>query len=135
MGLILVVAARLVTRRGADRGLAAVLVIWALAQMAYANLRIVAVPLAFGFAALRIGPAPPEDDEGVEGAPPAPAGAWRRAHDLAGDARSPRVIITRDLRGGCARRTRRSWRPSSASRPTVTAWSSRSRTTAASSAS
>ena len=62
MALIIAIGVRLIARRGIDRALPATLIVWAFAQMAYANLRISAVPIAFALAALRIGD-PPESDE------------------------------------------------------------------------
>lgn len=65
IAVLMVLAFRVLTRSGADRAVAITFMLWALAQMVYANLRIVAVPLAFAFAFMRIGA--PEPVDGADG--------------------------------------------------------------------
>ncbi|MGI8940243.1 MAG: O-antigen ligase family protein [Iamia sp.] len=67
LGVLGTLAFGALTRKGADRALAVTFLLWALSQMIYANFRIVAVPLAFAFAFMRVGPA--DDDEDDEPAP------------------------------------------------------------------
>lgn len=72
MVLLLILAWHAFSRAGPGRGFAVAWVTWAVAQMFYANLRIVAVPIAFGLAFLRFSDRPadmPEpDDARPEGA-------------------------------------------------------------------
>lgn len=60
IAIVIVLAFGAITRRSPDRALAVTFALWALAQMAYANLRVVAVPIAFGFAFIRVGPPDPD---------------------------------------------------------------------------
>ncbi len=62
-------------RGGRDRFLAVSFIVWAIAQMFYANIRVVAVAFAFGFAFVRVVPDPrdPEPDDQRSVIRPAPA--------------------------------------------------------------
>lgn len=54
LGVLVVLTTRAYRRTGAGRAFGVTLLAWAVAQMFYANLRITAVPIAFGLAFLRI---------------------------------------------------------------------------------
>lgn len=58
LGFLVAITLQAFRRQGPDRVLAVTLLLWAMAQMAYANLRVVAVPLAFALAFVRVGDDP-----------------------------------------------------------------------------
>jgi len=60
--VLAVLAVRVLTRRGVDRAVGVTFMLWAGAQMLYANLRIVAVPVAFALAFMRVGEPEPEPE-------------------------------------------------------------------------
>lgn len=66
LGLLLTLAWHAVKRAGPGREFAVAWMAWAIAQMFYANLRIVAVPIAFGIAFLRFDDRAPPDADDVE---------------------------------------------------------------------
>lgn len=87
MAVLLTLAVRAVRRHATDRPFAIAFITWAIAQMFYANLRVVAVPFCFGLAFLTIrqARAPDHDEEAATGreptttpAPPGVAGLPHR---------------------------------------------------------
>lgn len=100
--MMLLLAWHAFSRAGPGRGFAVAWITWAVAQMFYANLRIVAVPIAFGFAFLRFSerstPAAEElDDVGdARAGPSAPSDhrreTWREDRSLQNMSASPAPI-------------------------------------------
>ena len=72
MVVLLSLAWAAIARADQDRFLPVAFIIWALAQMFYANIRIVAVAFAFGLAFVQV---IREDDPEVDPATPAPPGS------------------------------------------------------------
>ncbi len=64
IAILLVLAFRAIRDAGRNRAYAVAFVAWAVAQMFYANMRVVAVPFSFGIAFLAVrGTGPPEDED------------------------------------------------------------------------
>lgn len=117
VALLLLLAWHAVRRAGPGQQYAVAWMAWAIAQMFYANLRIVAVPIAFGFAFLRFvdGKAPPAatldpSPDSRIGSTDRVRAAWRADHSLQSMGTSP------------TRGTRASSRPGSRTPPPIPPW-------------
>lgn len=74
IGVLASLAVAAVTRAGRSRAFAVTFLTWAVAQMFYANIRVVAVAIAFGFAFIRVGPPEEEPPDSPTGSvSPAPS--------------------------------------------------------------
>lgn len=77
IGLMILLTWQAIRRAGPSRSIAVTFLAWSIAQMAYANLRIAAIPFAFGLAFLRVRDADDEEagdaeEEAGDGLPVAP---------------------------------------------------------------
>lgn len=81
IGILAAMAWQAWARAGSSRYLTASLLVWSIAQMFYANMRVGAIPLAFAFAFLRVQPRGPDPEvpRGEVDAVPGVASVARRA--------------------------------------------------------